>query len=92
MWSDKRLPLTLAGMPKPKGSATRKVLAENLRVERARRRMSQERLAELAGVSRVYLGTIERGNTACSIDIVDQLASALDVPVPELLSPTQRTR
>jgi DNA-binding XRE family transcriptional regulator len=31
--------------------------------------MSQEKLAELAGVSRVYLGTIERGNTACSIDI-----------------------
>jgi len=79
-------------MPKPKGSPTRKVLAENLRVERARRRMSQEKLAELAGVSRVYLGTIERGNTACSIDIVDQLAKALGVAVPELLSSVQKPR
>lgn len=39
---------------------------------------------ELAGVSRVYLGTIERSKTACSIDIVDQFARALDVAVPDL--------
>jgi transcriptional regulator with XRE-family HTH domain len=33
----------------------------NVRKERARRKLSQEKLAELAGVHRTYIGMIERG-------------------------------
>lgn len=73
-------------MGKPKASTGRGVLAENIRVERARRRLSQEALADLAGMSRVYLGTIERGEVACSIDMIERIAKALDMTMAELVS------
>lgn len=79
------------GMGKPKASKARQVLAENIRIERARRRLTQEALADLAGVSRVYLGTIERSEVACSIDMIERIAEALGMTLPELLAAPRRS-
>ena len=52
-----------------------------LRIERA---MTQEDLANAAGVSTVFISSIERGKYAPSFDNLAKLARVLDVPVKDL--------
>jgi transcriptional regulator with XRE-family HTH domain len=55
-----------------------------VRIARVGRRLSQDRLANLAGVSRVTLGSVERGEHDAGITTYRSLAMALDVPLPML--------
>jgi transcriptional regulator with XRE-family HTH domain len=48
--------------------------------------LSQEALADLAGVHRNYLGGIERGERNVGIDNIEKLARALGVGIAELVS------
>jgi len=66
---------------------SRKILATNLRKERARLRISQEALAGDADVHRTYIGSIERGERNVSIDNLDRIAKALNKASWELLVP-----
>jgi transcriptional regulator with XRE-family HTH domain len=63
----------------------RTTLARNIRLLRVKKAISQEALAELAGLHRTYLGSIERGERNVSIDNIGRLADALGVRVSELL-------
>lgn len=65
--------------------AARSILARNLRRFRAAKAVSQEALADLAGLHRTYLGSVERGERNVSIDNIERLADALGVTVSELL-------
>ncbi|MCV2351793.1 helix-turn-helix transcriptional regulator [Paucibacter sp. AS339] len=67
--------------------SARERLALRLRAERAQRGLSQEELADLAGVHRTYLGSVERQERNISIDNIEQLAAALDLDIAELLKP-----
>lgn len=67
----------------------RERLAENVRRLRRRREVSQETLADLAGLHRTYVGSIERGERNVSIDNICRLARALEVDVCELLAPSR---
>lgn len=49
--------------------------------------LTQEQLADRAGLSSIYLGTIENGRRDPSVSTVFSLARGLGVPVPELLGP-----
>lgn len=62
-------------------------LARHLRSLRAARGLSQEGLAELAGLHRTYVGSIERRERNVSLDNVERLARALGVDVAQLLLP-----
>ena len=46
---------------------------------------SQERLAEAAGMSRRFLGALERGERAATVDTLERLGHALRVPVRRLV-------
>jgi transcriptional regulator with XRE-family HTH domain len=70
----------------------RHVLAANLRRLRAERGLSQEALADLAGLHRTYVGSVERGERNISIDNVERLAKALNVPPAELVVESHRGR
>ena len=63
----------------------RKILAYNLRVERDKKDYTQERLAELAGISTKHLTKIENENVSPSIYIVFKLAKALEISVDKLV-------
>lgn len=63
----------------------RKRFANNLRIIRRLKDLSQEELAFNAGISRAYLGDVERGKRAVTIDIMGQLAEALEVDLTLLL-------
>jgi transcriptional regulator with XRE-family HTH domain len=57
----------------------------SLRETRKRRGLSQERLAELTGLSTNYVGEMERGLKAPGLPVIVRLARALDVGVNDLL-------
>jgi DNA-binding XRE family transcriptional regulator len=63
----------------------RRAMARNVRRIRAERGLSQEDLADRAGVSVRYLGSIERGTTAATVVVLDRLARALRVKPADLL-------
>lgn len=62
------------------------LVAWNLRRLRVKRALSQEALAVDAGVDRSYVGRIERGIENPTVETLDRLASALEIPAAELLS------
>lgn len=63
------------------------VLATNLRGYRKARQLSQEALAELCGLHRTYVGSVERGERNITLSSLEALAKALGVSVPQLLTP-----
>ena len=69
---------------KPRLSA-RLVFARNLREERLARSLSQEALAELSGLHRTYVGSVERGERNISIDNMERLAHAMRIRIADLL-------
>ena len=67
-------------------TSLRLLFAANLRRLRTNRGLSQEKLAELAGVHRTYVGSVERGEKNISIDNIARFAEALGVSATELVS------
>lgn len=66
-------------------SNARKLFAHRLRQLRQVKGLSQEALADLAGLHRTYVGSVERGERNVSIDNMERLAKALEVDVADLL-------
>ena len=61
--------------------------ARLLRNERLVRGISQEALAELAGLHRTYVGSVERGERNIAVDNMEALAKALNLDISDLLHP-----
>ena len=59
-------------------------LANRLRVARAEKRLSQDELARLAGVTRQTIGSIENGQYGPSAFLAFVLARELQMPVSDL--------
>lgn len=57
----------------------REVFARNLRALRQAKGISQEELAHRAGIDRTYVSALERCVYSASIDVVAQIAMALDI-------------
>lgn len=68
----------------------RAVVAANLRKYRKDKRLSQEALADEAGVDRTYVSSIERRVYAVSVDKLALFADALGVEPYRLLMPPRR--
>lgn len=62
------------------------VFAGNVRRLRTERGLSQEELAEAAGVHRTYIGMLERGEKNVTIYNIERIARALEVHPASLLS------
>ena len=85
VWTHRGQRSTLDGVSGGKLNGARAVLAGNLRRLRAERALSQEALAERAGVHRNYLGGIERCERNVGLDNLQKLADALGIPMDDLL-------
>jgi transcriptional regulator with XRE-family HTH domain len=63
----------------------KEAMAVNLRRIRHEKNLTQEDLAEQAGLSMRYVGAIERGKVSASVTVLGRIADALDVDPCELL-------
>jgi transcriptional regulator with XRE-family HTH domain len=61
------------------------LFAMNLRQRRLELSLSQEVLAERAGVHRTYIGMLERGEKNATLISIERIATALDVDAYTLL-------
>ncbi len=71
-----------SGLPRTFGSAVRRL--------REKRGLSQERLAELAGLHRTYIGGIERGERNVSLVNINRVAIGLGVSLANLMREVDR--
>ncbi|AVA37418.1 transcriptional regulator [Cupriavidus sp. SHE] len=71
---------------------TRELFARNVRALRRAKEISQEELAELAGLSRTYVSSVEREQRNISIDNIGKLAAALGTTPMALLDPDLASR
>lgn len=55
------------------------IFATNVKTYRLERNISQEKLAELAGLHRTYISAIERERRNISIDNIEKISQALNV-------------
>ncbi len=62
-----------------------RIFAENLRAERARKKFSQEVLAEKADITPEYLARIEHEQYSPSLVVIVRLAKALGVTIDKLM-------
>ena len=65
----------------------REVFARNVRLVRVNAGISQERMANDAGLDRAFVGTLERGQRNISIDNIELIAGAIGQPAHELMNP-----
>ncbi|KAA6204666.1 MAG: XRE family transcriptional regulator [Candidatus Tokpelaia sp.] len=63
----------------------RKILSHNIKRLREERELSQESLADLVGLHRTYIGSVERCERNISIDNIERIASVFDVSPSFLL-------
>jgi len=66
-------------------TALRATVAENIRNLRKSHGLSQETLADAAGLHRTYIGSVERGERNLSLDNIGKIATALGVSADRLL-------
>lgn len=60
------------------------ILANNIRAERIRKRLSQEELAELVNINKNSLLKIENARQKPSAFIVFDIANVLEIPIEDL--------
>ncbi|MCE5182271.1 MAG: helix-turn-helix transcriptional regulator [Betaproteobacteria bacterium] len=63
------------------------IFANRLREFRTSKGISQEKLAELSGLHRTYVSSVERFERNITVDNMERLAGALGVDLRELLKP-----
>ena len=68
----------------------KEIMAMNLRRKRHDQHMTQEELAERAGLSARYVGAIERGDVSASVTVLGQIAEALGIEPGDLLRRSSR--
>jgi transcriptional regulator with XRE-family HTH domain len=58
---------------------------QRVRQERTKKGLSQEELADIAGVHRTYIGMIERAEKNITLENIEKIARALSMKPEELL-------
>ena len=61
-----------------------KTIGKRIRNYRLSLGLSQEQLAELAGCHPTYIGQIERGEKNATIESIEKISSALNLPLSQL--------
>lgn len=57
-----------------------------IRELRLKKGLSQEKLAEIAGVHRTYIGMVERAEKNITLLNIEKIANALDIEISDLFS------
>jgi len=61
-------------------------LGQKIRVERMKRKMSQEKLAELSELNRNFIGMVERGESNITVKNLENISRAFGMDIKELFN------
>ncbi len=61
-----------------------KIIGQRIRNYRVAQGLSQENLAELAGCHPTYIGQLERGEKNATLESIEKIATALQIPLSRL--------
>ncbi len=67
-----------------------RTIGQNLRAYRLARGLSQEAFAEVLGVHRTYMGSVERGERNLTLKSLERIAARIDEEPLALLRPSQQ--
>ena len=67
-----------------KNKNTVQKLGQKIRIERQKRKISQEQLAELADLNRNFVGMVERGETNITVKNLEAIANAFEMEIRNL--------
>jgi y4mF family transcriptional regulator len=70
----------------PAGPQHRHLLGEAIRAQRKKAELTQEKLAEKADLSTVFISRVERGKESPTMDSLVKIARALGVSVRDLVA------
>jgi transcriptional regulator with XRE-family HTH domain len=73
-------------MQRKPSSALLETLANNIRAFRASKGISQEELADICGLHRTYIGSVERRERNVTLSTLELIAQALEISVLEILT------
>lgn len=59
-------------------------LGQKIRIERMKRKISQEKLAELSELNRNFIGMVERGESNITVKNLENIANAFDMKIEDL--------
>lgn len=59
-------------------------LGYKIRIERQKRKLSQEKLAELSNLNRNFIGLVERGETNITVKNLESIANAFEMSIQDL--------
>ena len=62
------------------------ILAVNIRAFREEKSLSQEEFADICGLHRTYVGSVERGERNVTLSTLEVFASVMGLSVPQLLT------
>lgn len=62
-----------------------KIIAHNIKIERAIKSMTQAELAESIGVHEKYIGVIESGKQNMTLKTLNKIANSFDIKITQLL-------
>lgn len=62
-----------------------KSFGNRVRQERLKRKLSQEKFAELIGLHRTYIGMVERGEKNITLKNIEKIAEALKISLDKLM-------
>lgn len=68
------------------------VIGEKLKVLRARKNLSQGDIEKRTGLLRCYISRVENGHTVPSVETLEKLAQALEVPMYRLFTDDDHVR
>lgn len=63
------------------------IVGKRIREYRKQKNWTQEQLAEAASLHYSYIGGVERGDRNISLETLEKIATALDIPAGELFRP-----
>lgn len=65
-------------------SVIAKTIGQRVRNFRTEKGLSQEKLAEMSGCHPTYIGQVERGEKNATLESIEKIASAMNVPLSKL--------
>ena len=71
-------------------SDIKKIFGKNIRLIRESMNMTQEKLSDLCGLHRTYIGGVERGERNISLENIQKIAKALQVKIVDLFKGINR--